>query len=232
MLDIDENGDFADVDFTAQDLADALNNVEATDGDVSAGDIAGALADSDTDFSGADLANLLADSNLDLGSGDVTTDELIEALQGTPIGDALDIEDGGFSDVDFTPDDLLGVVNEVEPGDGGDVDLPVDGTTFTITDLGFLGENVFEAVPTEDGGIEYSDVLMTPMGDIDLTWLVGLFDQEGTGADGLGDGLGDTVDPDSLLGGTDAADVAPDDVADVDPAEAADFSGLLADGAL
>lgn len=116
VLDVDGDGGFDDVDFTSDDLADALNDVEAGGDGVDAVDVAGALDASETDFSDGDLASALAASDLDFG-GDVSGGDVVDALEGLDdnggngVVDALDIEDGGFSDTDFSPADLADAID-------------------------------------------------------------------------------------------------------------------------
>lgn len=120
-LDI-EDGSFSDADFQPDDVADALNNIDATGGDVDASDVESALEASDTDFSNFDLSSTLASSDLDFGSGDITGDEVFGAVKDTNVGDdVLDVtSNGGFDDVDFTPDDLADALNAGDFADGAD----------------------------------------------------------------------------------------------------------------
>ena len=57
-----------------------------------------------------------------------------------------------------------------------DAGLPTDGTVYSVTDL-FGMTNIYQAIPGTDGGAAtISDVLSTPFGDMDLSWMFSGFD--------------------------------------------------------
>jgi len=67
-------------------------------------------------------------------------------------------------------------VTDGEFADGVDAGLPADGTVYSVTDL-FGMTNIYQAIPGADGGAAtISDVLSTPFGDMDLSWMFSGFD--------------------------------------------------------
>lgn len=63
-----------------------------------------------------------------------------------------------------------------EFADGVTTGLPVDGTVYSVTDL-FGWTNIYQAIPgVGDGSATISDVLATPFGNMDLSWMFSGFD--------------------------------------------------------
>jgi hypothetical protein len=84
----------------------------------------------------------------------------------------------GSVGTDVQTSNVLGIdtteftIDSADPASGQHAaDLPDTGTTYSVTDLGFLGiHNVYEAVPGADGGDPtITDILVTPLGNIDLS---------------------------------------------------------------
>ncbi len=145
--------------FEAADGDDGGGGADGGGGDVDADAIADALREagiSDSDF-GEDqnvdsLADALANDDLTF-DGNITGDDVVDALQGTEVADDFDIElDEGDSpefsdDIGFTKGDVAEALNtlsgEGDSGDGADGggadgaagDLPADGTSYTVTDF-------------------------------------------------------------------------------------------------
>ncbi|GFG68868.1 hypothetical protein [Mycolicibacter senuensis] len=60
--------------------------------------------------------------------------------------------------------------------DGVTAGLPADGTVYSVTDL-FGWTNIYQAIPgTGDDAASISDVLVTPFGNMDLSWMFSGFD--------------------------------------------------------
>jgi hypothetical protein len=124
-----------------------------------------------------DLASALAGSGLTF-NGEITAQEVINALGHTPIAGDLGITDpiysntGSFSSGDlaagitFNPTDAADALNGINTAD-----LPDVGTVFSVTDLGGGFENVYEAIPNAAGtaASNITDALVTPFGNLDLT---------------------------------------------------------------
>ncbi|OBH15848.1 hypothetical protein [Mycolicibacter sinensis] len=67
-------------------------------------------------------------------------------------------------------------ITDGEFADGVTAGLPADGTVYSITDL-FGWTNIYQAIPgVGDGPATISDVLVTPFGNMDLSWMFGNFD--------------------------------------------------------
>lgn len=63
-----------------------------------------------------------------------------------------------------------------EFADGVEAGLPADGTVYSVTDL-FGWTNIYQAIPGLDGSAaSISDVLVTPFGNMDLSWMFSGFD--------------------------------------------------------
>ncbi|MGH3968793.1 MAG: hypothetical protein ACRDTV_11905, partial [Mycobacterium sp.] len=76
-------------------------------------------------------------------------------------------------------------------------ELPTQGTVYTVTDLGSGLENVYEAIPGASGtASSITDTLMTPLGNVDLSSLFGMFDATAA------------LDPGNAAAGVDAASSA------------------------
>jgi len=124
-----------------------------------------------------DLASALAGSGLTF-NGEITAQEVINALGHTPIAGDLGITDpiysntGSFSSGDvaagitFNPTDAADALNGISTAD-----LPDVGTVFSVTDLGGGFENVYEAIPNAAGtaAANITDTLVTPFGNLDLS---------------------------------------------------------------
>jgi hypothetical protein len=146
------------------------------------GDIESALGDSaDINFSSgapvteSDFASALADNVLSF-NGDLSGQDVINALADTDIASDLGITSDIFGRGTFDPDDVANGIT-FDPSDtaailnGIDTGLPAVGTTYSVTDLGLGIENVYEATPNADGTAAASiqDTLVTPLGNFDLS---------------------------------------------------------------
>ena len=123
------------------------------------------------------LASALAGSGLTF-NGDITAQNVINALGHTPIAGDLGITDpiysntGFFNPADvapgitFNPSDVATVLNSLNTAD-----LPSLGTVYSVTDFGSGFDNVYEAIPNATGTAATSiqDTLVTPLGNIDLS---------------------------------------------------------------
>jgi hypothetical protein len=138
-----------ETDASASDISDALSSAGLTDSDVNGGD----LSDLASALQSGDGTDVLGD---DVGNSDIT-----DALQGSDVSLADDTNAGDIADALDSAD--------VPGGDGAD--LPDDGTVYSITDFGFGFENVYEAIPADDGdsAATIQDTLVTPFGNFDLS---------------------------------------------------------------
>jgi hypothetical protein len=125
----------------------------------------------------SDLASALANSSLSF-NGDITAQDVINALDNTSVANALGITpplfsgDGTFNPADvangitFTPSAIAAALNGLDTG------LPAVGTVYSVTGMAGTGfENVYEAIPNADGTAAASiqDTLVTPFGNFDLS---------------------------------------------------------------
>ncbi|WP_409428113.1 hypothetical protein [Mycobacterium sp. SMC-11] len=89
----------------------------------------------------------------------------------------------GSVDTAVNVSNLLGMIETTqftitggEFEDGVTAGLPADGTVYSVTDL-FGWTNVYQAIPGADGAAAtISDILVTPFGNLDLSWMFGNFD--------------------------------------------------------
>ncbi|MGB3475161.1 MAG: hypothetical protein WBA69_10305 [Mycobacterium sp.] len=67
-------------------------------------------------------------------------------------------------------------ITDGEFAEGVTAGLPADGTIYSVTDL-FGWTNIYQAIPGADGSAaSISDVLVTPFGNMDLSWMFSGFD--------------------------------------------------------
>lgn len=147
--------------------------------------IGGALGNSgEISFSAAapitegDLASALAGSGLTF-NGEITAQEVINALGHTNIGSDLGIYDPIYSNTgSFDPNNVAAGITGFNPTEIAEIlngvdtaDLPDLGTVYSVTDFGSGFENVYEAIPNAAGTAASSiqDTLVTPLGNIDLS---------------------------------------------------------------
>jgi hypothetical protein len=150
-----------DSDFSAGDIADALNGVDTPTGDQLADVLQDAgLSDSDVDGDGT-LANVANEIH---GFPDVG--QLGDDVSGSDVLDAVS-KVGGASVSDDVADQIAEALNNANNG----ADLPDDGTVYSLTNFGFGFENVYEAIPNDDGdaAANIQDTLITPFGNFDLS---------------------------------------------------------------
>jgi len=167
-----DSGDLGSV-VTAVETASLLGLVDTTtltvDGyDLPAGDLVAALENSDIDFTSlgftaADLVTVLENygntfNSFVLGTGQLTDMDLIGPLfWGGLYGSVID------------PQAVADVINGAVAAYASD--LPELGTVYSVIDFGGGFENVYWALPNEDGDAAASihDMLVTPFGNLDLS---------------------------------------------------------------
>jgi hypothetical protein len=168
--------------------------------------------------------------------------ELLQLTLNTQTFDLYnDGEQVGTAETNVNTGNVLGInttqftVDSVDAADGvdaGSADLPTDGTTYSVADFGGGFENVYEAIPNDDGTAAGSitDTLVTPFGNIDLPTdfdaiapldpgnATDGLDSSSSGNDAFGGGLG------GLLGDAGSGDGTDDNSGDTpgdDPSSAA-----------
>jgi hypothetical protein len=136
---------------------------------------------------------------IDLGSQDLTAYDSEGSELGTVTTSVNDANILGIDAAQFT-------VSSVDPADGVDSDdLPAEGTIYSITNIGFGFENIYEAVPNDDGdgAASISDTFVTPFGNFDIPTEFDAISQldPGDAFDGLDTSGSDSGGFGDLLGG-------------------------------
>jgi hypothetical protein len=217
-----------DSDFSAGDIADALNGVDTPTSDQLADVLQGAgLSDSDVDGDGT-VANVANEIH---GFPDVA--QLGDDVTGSDVTDALS-NVGGASVSDDVADQIADALNNANNG----ADLPDDGTVYSLTNFGFGFENVYEAIPNDDGdaAANIQDTLITPFGNFDLSTpfdaianlmpgdAAGGVDASGNGGGGLFGGLFGGSGGGEGTGGGVETDASTSDIQSALSSSSADFS--------
>lgn len=166
---------------TAAQLATDLNHGTFVDDDTIAA-LLSSYGFTDASFVGGSLSDVVAKLSdafqpIDVANGYITDDQVAAAL-GTI----------GFN-MSITHDSIAELLNGLDFSN-----LPAEGTTYAITHLmsGLGGDwyNVYEMVPGLGSADPIvTDTLVTPLGDMDMTWMVNLF------------GWDPLLDAGSMLGG-------------------------------
>ena len=170
-----DSADILGIDSTQLTVLDAAPTSAIIDGAL--GNSSDISFSPDAPISESALASALAGSGLTF-NGDITGQEVINALGHTPIAGDLGITDpiysntGTFNPADvapgimFNPTDAAAVLNGLDTAD-----LPSLGTVYSVTDFGSGFENVYEAIPNAAGtaASNITDTLVTPLGNIDLS---------------------------------------------------------------
>ncbi|MEB3024025.1 hypothetical protein [[Mycobacterium] crassicus] len=136
---------------------------------------------------GTAVDNALTNSGLDFSNAGFNANDLANALVTVPLGKNFGIP--AYAPLDFNGDitgqdvtaqlahngfslgtsgisasDIAGVLNTVSTAG-----LPVDGTVYSVTDLGGGFENVYQAIPGTGGGAAtLSDTFVTPFGNFNV----------------------------------------------------------------
>lgn len=179
---------------TAADIAADLKAGSFVDASTVSSVLSG-LGLTDSSFAGGKLSDVV--TALTTGTNALTPTEITSGVTGAEMTAAL----GSIGFTDFSSgtttvaDSIAATLNGVDLSN-----IPTDGTTYAVTNLGNLfGEwyNVYSVVPGLAGADPtITDTLVTPWGNFDESWLVGL-----TGWDPLMDASG-------VLGGDTAATTA------------------------
>lgn len=203
----------------ADAITAALGDIEfADDSDAAAGTIADGLGDNAGEFVNADtIEDALGDAGFSDASleGDGTLSDLAGAFAGDEniidgivagnvdadlIGSALEDTDLSFTDIDGVAGNIADAINDYDftAPEG----MPVDGTQYSVADIGFGLQTIYEAVPDGQDGFDTSTTLVTPFfGDYDISWLTDLL-----GYDPLGLDAADAFTPRGLFPGFDFPD--------------------------
>lgn len=220
-------------------LAAALVSTAVATADDTALTVDFEAAESDIDYA-IELPGLL---ELGTGTGAFTLND----------GDGTDI--GEFTDDSTTVFNILGVHTMQFTfdsdsfsvvGDGADPgDVPVDGTSYSVTDFGFGIQNIYETVPAgaDGGGAEITDTLVTPLGDFGLPTSLSELFTEGVEFEGgglfsgiFGDGSQDELSAETTIAAilehndVESSDFDGGDLGDVGNALATDDDVFVAGG--